>query len=121
MITLDFLSNDYKEKKTPAQIAEENIEIDIGKPEIATWGEDKRARAVPEIRYEPNSDPRNPPQDRRQRSGTLYSQQRSLRRRPHCQRNRRLFLSQEHHGSAMRKMGHRTNRKKADGTAGRNF
>ena len=29
MITLDFLSNDYKEKKTPAQIAEENIEIDI--------------------------------------------------------------------------------------------
>ena len=29
MLTLDFLSNDYKEKKTPAQIAEENIEIDI--------------------------------------------------------------------------------------------
>lgn len=29
MLTLDFLSNDYKEKKTMAQIAEENIEIDI--------------------------------------------------------------------------------------------
>ncbi len=29
MLKLDFLSNDYKEKKTPAQIAEENIEIDI--------------------------------------------------------------------------------------------
>ena len=26
---LDFLSNDYKEKKTPAQLAEEAIEIDI--------------------------------------------------------------------------------------------
>ena len=29
MLTLDFLSNDYKEKKTQAQIVEENIEIDI--------------------------------------------------------------------------------------------
>lgn len=29
MLTLDFLSNDYKEKKTPAQLAEEAIEIDI--------------------------------------------------------------------------------------------
>ena len=29
MVTLDFLSNDYKEKKTPAQIVEEKIEIDI--------------------------------------------------------------------------------------------
>lgn len=29
MLTLDFLSNDYKEKKTMAQIVEENIEIDI--------------------------------------------------------------------------------------------
>lgn len=29
MLTLDFLSNDYKEKKTPAQLAEESIEIDI--------------------------------------------------------------------------------------------
>ena len=29
MLKLDFLSNDYKEKKTPAQIAEEAIEIDI--------------------------------------------------------------------------------------------
>ena len=29
MVTLDFLSNDYKEKKTPAQLVEEKIEIDI--------------------------------------------------------------------------------------------
>lgn len=29
MLTLDFLSNDYKEKKTPAQLAEEAVEIDI--------------------------------------------------------------------------------------------
>ena len=29
MLTLDFLSNDYKEKKTQAQIVEETIEIDI--------------------------------------------------------------------------------------------
>ena len=29
MLKLDFLSNDYKEKKTPAQIVEEAIEIDI--------------------------------------------------------------------------------------------
>ncbi len=29
MLTLDFLSNDYKEKKTPTQLAEESIEIDI--------------------------------------------------------------------------------------------
>jgi DNA-binding GntR family transcriptional regulator len=29
MLKLDFLSNDYKEKKTAAQIAQENIEIDI--------------------------------------------------------------------------------------------
>ena len=28
-ISLDFLSNDYKDKKTPAQLAEEAIEIDI--------------------------------------------------------------------------------------------
>lgn len=29
MLTLDFLSNNYKENKTPAQLAEEHIEIDI--------------------------------------------------------------------------------------------
>ena len=29
MLTPDFLNNDYKEKKTPSQLAEENIEIDI--------------------------------------------------------------------------------------------
>lgn len=29
MINLDFLNNDYKEKKSPAQLAEEAIEIDI--------------------------------------------------------------------------------------------
>ena len=29
MLKLDFLSNDYKEKKTPAQLAQETIEVDI--------------------------------------------------------------------------------------------
>ena len=29
MIKLDFLSNDYKERKTPAQIVEEAIAVDI--------------------------------------------------------------------------------------------